>query len=80
MVIGKETLGFYGYFSFVCLLAGYEHSGFYFLTALTVSWFLLWMHFRWCGCFCADVLMDINQAERAQAGDKRWSVSVMEQS
>jgi hypothetical protein len=66
------------YFSFVCLLAGYEHWGFYFLMALAVSWFLLWMHFWWCGSFWADVLMDISR--KSSAGDKRWSVSVMKQS
>jgi hypothetical protein len=45
MLMGKENIGFYGYFFFACLLAGYEHCGFYFSIVFVVSWFLLWMHF-----------------------------------
>jgi hypothetical protein len=36
-MMGKENIGFYGYFFFICLLAGYEHHQFYFSMAFDVS-------------------------------------------
>jgi hypothetical protein len=68
MVMGKENIGFYGYFFFVCLLVGYEHCGFYFLIMFVVSWFFFWMHFWWCGCFSANVLMDVNKEKELKMG------------
>jgi hypothetical protein len=49
-MMGKENMGFYGYFLFICLFASYEHHGF-------ISRWHLMCHDSFFGCIFGGVVV-----------------------